>query len=397
MTKLGRIALLTTLCCALANAARGAEDDQDIGTIGVVRPSSGFTAPVPVCITGFNGEVDRAFRFDMFFNGFINVGQDKALYSIQGANEAGRVEARVINLATKSQVYGKAFAGSNPRGQTHALADDICQALAQRPGIAQSKIAFKAEVTGYGNGEVAVSDYDGFNPQLVTHDNTIVAAPCWGGRTKLFYASYKFGRPEIFSQDLGSGARKPVARFPGSNITPAVSPDGTKLAMILSKDGSPNLYVSDVSGGNLRRLTTTHDGESCPCWSPDSQTICVVSRAAGSRPSLYTIPAAGGALKRLYVAGVSSPTEPDWSPDGKWIAFTANMGSFQICIVPAAGGNATPLVAGEDPVWASNSRVLLFTQSKGGKHVLSLLDVPTKIVKDASRITGHAAQPSWAR
>lgn len=390
--------LCLTLACLLTPALRGAAaDDDDVIDITKWRPTSGFTPPTPVHVTGFSGDTDRIIRFDLFFNGFMEVGADKAAFLIQGNNSAGRVEARVINTATKAQVYGKAFTGSSPRAQTHALADDISQAVAQRAGIAQSKIAFKAEVTGYGNGEVVVADYDGFDPHLLTHDNAIVAAPSWAGRSKVFYASYRSGKPDLYSQDLATGARKVVARYPGSNITPAPSPDGSRLAMILSKDGSPNLYVGDAAGnGAPRRLSTTREGDSCPCWSPDGQTLCFVSRV-NNKPALYTIPAGGGAMKRLSVGGVANPTEPDWSPDGKWIAFTANMGGFQICVMPAAGGTAIPLAAGEDPVWAPNSRVLLFTQNKGGKHTLSLLDVATKTIKNASRITGHASQPSWAR
>jgi Tol biopolymer transport system component len=73
------------------------------------------------------------------------------------------------------------------------------------------------------------------------------------------------------------------------------------------------------------------------------------------------------------------------------------MGGFEICVVPADGrGDATVLVDGEDPSWSPNSRTLSFTRRSGGGH-LSLLDVPTKQVKDVSRISGSNSQPSWAR
>jgi len=151
-----------------------------------------------------------------------------------------------------------------------------------------------------------------------------------------------------------------------------------------------------VDGSGLRQLTTTKELEASPCWSPDGRTICFTS-AEGGRPSLYTIPASGGAMKRLNTGGVTQCTEPDWSPDGQWIAFTRAAGEFTIYVMPAAGGSANAIAAGEDPSWSPNSRTLVFTRRVGGERRLSLLDVPSKHVKDLTRISGGCSQASWSK
>src|SRR5262249_41621266 len=151
---------------------------------------------------------------------------------------------------------GKAYTGSGTRAQVHALADDIAYLLTQQKGIAQTKMCFKAE-SGPGRSEIFLADYDGFHAQPVTHDQSMTAGPCWAGRSTLLYASYKLGYPHIFSHQLTTGARSAVARYPGGNYSPAVSPDSTRVAMILSKGGSPDLYVSNIDGSGLKQLTST--------------------------------------------------------------------------------------------------------------------------------------------
>ena len=390
--KLPSLVACTLMILFLARLAPAAEEIDISHELTV----DGWPKPVPVSITGFSPAVDETLKFDLTFMGFTFVSADKARFQITGADN-GRVEGRVLDAVTKKIVVAKAFTGGTARSQTHALADEIALTVTGKPGIAQTKIACKVQPTGIGAGEIYIADFDGHNAQAVTADNVICAAPSWSGRSMLFYTSYKFDKPDVFSHNLATGARKAIARFPGSNISPAASPDGKRVAMILSKSGRPSLYVADIDGGNLKQLTK--EDESSPCWSPDSKTICFVSRVSG-KAALYTIPADGGDMKRLQTAGISNPTEPDWSPDGKFITFTAMMGGFSICYVPVDGpnrGQAVVLAAGEDSVWAPNSRAVIFSRNKNNLHVLSLLDVPTKQVKDCARIPGSASQPGWAR
>ena len=168
--------------------------------------------------------------------------------------------------------------------------------------------------------------------------------------------------------------------------------------MILSKSGSPDLYVGQKDGSGEVRLTRTREVEACPCWSPDGQTLCFTSAAQGGA-RLFTMPSSGGSARRLQTGSVRGEvTEPDWSPDGQWIAFTSMTGGKgYICVVQSTGGQAMVLTEGEDPSWAPNSRNLVFMREKNGRKTLSLLDVPTKHVKDIRQTARLQSQPSCAR
>ena len=370
---------------------------QDEGPIIVTkRTQIGNTPPIPVSLDGFSGEVLDVLKFDLYVQGFSFVTPDAAQYQISGSN-SGNVTGRVADHFAKSTILSRSYTGASLRRQAHAFADDIVFAITGKKGIAQTKIAFKIEAPG-GNGEIYVADFDGHNPQAVTHDGTIVAAPAWvPERLALYYTSYQPGNPDIFYHNLSTGQRRIVAGFSGLNTSAAVSPDGSKIAMILSKSGSPDVWVCDADGSNLKQLTHTPEDESSPCWSPDGQWICFATKIQ-SRRFLAKIPAAGGELQVIHTPGAPSPTEPDWSPDNKWIAFTCQFsGEFDICVMPAGGGTPTVLVSGEDPSWSPNSRTLIFTRRAGGRYTLSVLDVFTKQVKDIARISGNDSQPAWAK
>ncbi|MFP3459164.1 Tol-Pal system protein TolB, partial [Psychrobacter sp. SIMBA_152] len=69
------------------------------------------------------------------------------------------------------------------------------------------------------------------------------------------YVSFENKTAEIFMQDIYTTRREKLTSFPGINGSPVFSPDGKKLAMVLSKDGNPELYVFDIKTKDLQRVT----------------------------------------------------------------------------------------------------------------------------------------------
>jgi dipeptidyl aminopeptidase/acylaminoacyl peptidase len=102
------------------------------------------------------------------------------------------------------------------------------------------------------------------------------------------------------------------------------SPDGKKLAFIVVSyplDYKPRIRVLDVATGATNEITPRGKSERTPQWSPNGKTLAFLSDRDG-RTQVYLMPAAGGAAVLLTTAknGVSSF---HWSPDGRTIAYLA--------------------------------------------------------------------------
>ena len=391
------INLLTIGLAAVALTSGQAQEIIIENTINVI----GQTKPIPVALSGFTGEGAEVLKFDLTVQGFSFVTPDVAQYLISGS-DTGIITGSLTDKFAKRVLLSRSYNGASLRRQAHAFADEIVMAITGKPGIAQlrgttAKVAFKAQPSGYGPGEIYIADFDGHNAQRITTDNAIVAKPAWvPGRLALFYTSYALDNPDIFYHSLTTGQRRKIAGYSGLNTSAAVSPDGAKIAMVLSKSGSANIWVCDADGTHLKQITHG-DEDSSPTWSPDGAWICFATKH-NERRQLAKVPAGGGPVQYLRTTGASSPTEPDWSPDGKWFAFTSQMRDFNICVVPVDGSLPPAILAeGQNPSWAPNSRTLIFNRSLGYRQTLSVLDVFTKQDKDCARATGSSSQPAWAK
>lgn len=73
-------------------------------------------------------------------------------------------------------------------------------------------------------------------------------------------------------------------------------------------------------------------------------------------------------------------TDPEWSPDGKWIAFTKTIGQYdQIYIMTPFGEEERALTENsyhsEDPAWSPNGKQLVFSSNKTGEYKLYLISI----------------------
>lgn len=95
---------------------------------------------------------------------------------------------------------------------------------------------------------------------------------------------------------------RPLAEDSGTNVQPAWSPDGDKIAFVSTRTGNREIYVIDLNTQQTRQLTSHPADDTRPAWSANGEWIAFFSGRDGRdrfRSHLYVIPAEGGRVRRL--------------------------------------------------------------------------------------------------
>jgi Tol biopolymer transport system component len=177
---------------------------------------------------------------------------------------------------------------------------------------------------------IYVVNADGSNEIRLTFNSGVDASPNWSPDGRIFFTSNRDGRGEIYVMNADGGA---VSRFTTTGAkSPAVSPDGSKVALIgLSLPYQSPVYVADPDGGNVRMIKDQISAF-WPCWSADGASIAVAVDKLGVS-NIFQIDLNGGNLKRL-TAGPKMDTQPAISPDGSKLAFESNRnGNYEIYVM----------------------------------------------------------------
>jgi Tol biopolymer transport system component len=171
-----------------------------------------------------------------------------------------------------------------------------------------------------------------------------------------------------------------------AEYSPAFSPDGRRLAFISDRSGTPNIWISDLNGGEPRQLTSLREGEMpmWPAWSPDGSRITFYSRRKGVNYA-YETDAASGTTRTLR-SGDDYSLSPHYSADGKSLYFGSNIGHrFRIWRKSlVSDSDAEPLVA-ED--------VRFFRTSKDGRILYFLQSNPERLIQ--LNLNTKEEKPLW--
>ncbi len=304
-----------------------------------------------------------------------------------------------------NQQYDEAANEDMARTIAHRFADAIIYRLGGGiNGICETKIYFVSSRTG--SKEIWVMDYDGANQHQVTHLGTISLSPRVSpDNSRVAFASLESRGWAIrmYSLDLGRLVSFPGGAASGSNLSPAWSADGMKIAFSSARTGHPEIWVAGADGGGAHQITS-FGSDTSPVWDPktDAQ-IAFVSGRTGE-PQIYIMGQDGSNVQRMTDGGYA--VSPSWAPNGGLLTFSWNRkygpgdpGAQDIYIFNIASMQwlqATHESGSNDfPSWSPDGRHIVFERAIGKRtQIWTMLSDGTH--QQELTHTGNNFMPNWS-
>jgi len=180
------------------------------------------------------------------------------------------------------------------------------------------------------------------------------------------------------------------------NTSPAVSPQGDKIAMITNERGYFDVVViSAITGEKIKTVIKGEDNLNFEelnilnpnlTWSPDGQKIALSSKSKGS-DNLAIVDYETGKVRMVRFPKLDAIGSVDWSPDGNKIAFDGNIGPNQDIYVynlqTQEFNNVTNDVFSDyEPAWADDSETLYFVSHRGNQVRLNNVQNTSRLLID---------------
>jgi len=309
-----------------------------------------------------------------------------------------KVSFQLMDVLRQTQLLGMEYqiAPTQMRSTAHKIADAIYHKLTGEAGIFGTRIAYINKVGK--RFTLQVADADGYNPQNVVSSNEPIISPAWSpDGSKIAYVSFEKKKPIVYVQSLSTGERKVIANFKGNNSAPAWSPDGSKIAIVLTFGANSQIYTVNASGDNLKQVTKSHAIDTEPAFSPDGKWI-YFSSDRGGRPQIYKLPAVGGEVSRVTFDG-SYNVSPRLSPDGRFLAHIRNDGGrFRVALQDLSSGQVQLLSEGaqdESPTFSPNGRVILYATKVRGRGSLAAVSADGRVRQRLTESGGDVREPAW--
>lgn len=171
------------------------------------------------------------------------------------------------------------------------------------------------------------------------------------------------------------------------------SPDGKSLVFESTLDGKYSIYVINVDGSGLRRLTVDTANNEQPRWSPDGTRIVFSSDRASGHLDIYVMNADGSGQTRLTSLPGGGYYRSSFSPDGRMIAFQGRHDNREVrdhVFAMMSDGTGLRQVSdtaygAEDPRWSRDGEAITFTQVPYAKRFWAEMQQADRVAARAGR------------
>jgi len=187
---------------------------------------------------------------------------------------------------------------------------------------------------------------------------------------------------QVWSFDIARGALSPVT-VDGQSGYGIFSPDGKRVVYRSgTAGGEDNLYWKASDGsGVAERLTTSTRSQTPASWSPDGTTLAFVEEGDSTGFFQFDIRVLSIADRktRAVVQTTANEMAPEFSPDGRWLAYVSNQsGRSEVYVQPYPGPGERHLIStngGNQPAWNPNGRELFYVQGMSFGVPMTLMSV----------------------
>ena len=199
---------------------------------------------------------------------------------------------------------------------------------------------------------------------------------------------------------------KPLTRLTADNwddITPALNPDGNRLAFSSHRNGYWDLYLMDLDGGGLLRLTDTPEYDAAPSWSPDGVFIAYESYVTGNLDIFIRSATDPAYVPKQLTQNPAADFSPAWRPPlGRQIAFISNRsGEPEVWIADLDhAGNSinisnNPKTAESHPAWSPDGSKLAWAASDPDSGLTNIYVWDANNQYAPARWAGAGDWPVW--